>query len=158
MILWSARHTIARVLRAQYGVVPLAEILDTQLFDFDEASGGLFEQPLGVGAHLVGEGGGTVTGAPKVRTMQVIAELEPETRGAYAGGVGYFSPDGSLDSCIVLRTGVVKDGTLHVQAGAGIVADSNPEYEQRECEAKASALIAAAREAVRVAGEADYGQ
>jgi anthranilate synthase component 1 len=111
-----------------------------------------------IDAMFAGFPAGTVSGAPKVRACEIIAELEPETRGAYAGGVGYFSPDGSLDSCIVLRTGVVKDGTLHVQAGAGIVADSNPEYEQRECEAKAGALIAAAREAVRVAGEADYGQ
>jgi anthranilate synthase component 1 len=63
-----------------------------------------------------------------------------------------------MDSCIVLRTAVVKDGIMHVQAGAGIVADSNPEYEQRECEAKAGALIAAAREANRVAGEAQFGQ
>jgi len=72
--------------------------------------------------------------------------------------VGYFSPDGSMDSCIVLRTAVVKDGVMHVQAGAGIVADSNPEYEQRECEAKAGALMAAARETVRVASEGSYGQ
>ena len=93
-----------------------------------------------------------------VRACEIIAELEPETRGAYAGGVGYFSPDGNMDSCIVLRTGIVKDGMLHVQAGAGIVADSDPEYEQRECEAKAGALMAAAREAVRVAGEAGFGQ
>ncbi|MCZ8170444.1 MAG: anthranilate synthase component I [Novosphingobium sp.] len=109
-------------------------------------------------AVFAGFPAGTVSGAPKVRACEIIAELEPETRGAYAGGVGYFAPDGSLDSCIVLRTGVVKDGLLHVQAGAGIVADSTPEYEQRECEAKAGALIAAAREAVRVAGEAEYGQ
>ena len=95
---------------------------------------------------------------PKIRAMEIIAELEPETRGAYAGGVGYFSPNGDMDSCIVLRTAVVKDGMMHVQAGAGIVADSNPEYEQRECEAKAGALIAAAREAFRVAGEAKFGQ
>ncbi len=111
-----------------------------------------------IDAMFAGFPAGTVSGAPKVRACQIIAQLEPETRGAYAGGVGYFSPDGSLDSCIVLRTGVVKDGMLHVQAGAGIVADSNPEYEQRECEAKAGALIAAAREAVRVAAQADYGQ
>ena len=109
-------------------------------------------------ALFAGFPAGTVSGAPKVRACEIIAELEPETRGAYAGGVGYFAPDGNLDSCIVLRTGVVKDGTLHVQAGAGIVADSTPEYEQRECEAKAGALIAAAREAVRVAGEAGFGQ
>ncbi len=109
-------------------------------------------------ALFAGFPAGTVSGAPKVRACEIIAELEPETRGAYAGGVGYFSPDGNMDSCIVLRTGIVKDGILHVQAGAGIVADSDPEYEQRECEAKAGALIAAAREAVRVAGEARFGQ
>ena len=109
-------------------------------------------------ALFAGFPAGTVSGAPKIRACEIIAELEPETRGAYAGGVGYFAPDGSVDSCIVLRTGIVKDGTLHVQAGAGIVADSDPAYEQRECEAKAGALIAAAREAVRVAGEPGFGQ
>ena len=111
-----------------------------------------------IDAMFAGFPAGTVSGAPKVRAAQIIAELEPETRGAYAGGVGYFAPDGNLDSCIVLRTGVLKDGVLHVQAGAGIVADSDPAYEQRECEAKAGALIAAAREAVRVASEAGFGQ
>ena len=109
-------------------------------------------------ALFAGFPAGTVSGAPKVRACEIIAELEPETRGAYAGGVGYFSPDGNMDSCIVLRTAVVKDGFMHVQAGAGIVADSNPDYEQRECEAKAGALMAAAREAMRVAGEAQFGQ
>ena len=109
-------------------------------------------------ALFAGFPAGTVSGAPKVRACQIIAELEPVTRGPYAGGVGYFAPDGSVDSCLVLRTAVVKDGTMHVQAGAGIVADSDPAYEQRECEAKAGALIAAAREAVRVAGEAGFGQ
>jgi anthranilate synthase component I len=109
-------------------------------------------------ALFAGFPAGTVSGAPKVRACEIIAELEPETRGAYAGGVGYFSPDGNMDSCIVLRTAVVKDGVMHIQAGAGIVADSDPAYEQRECEAKAGALIAAAREAVRVAGEARFGQ
>jgi anthranilate synthase component I len=111
-----------------------------------------------IDALLAGFPAGTVSGAPKIRACEIIAELEPETRGAYAGGVGYFAPDGSVDSCIVLRTGIVKDGVLHVQSGAGIVADSDPAYEQRECEAKAGALIAAAREAVRVAGEAGFGQ
>ncbi|MEO6091664.1 MAG: chorismate-binding protein [Novosphingobium sp.] len=111
-----------------------------------------------IDALLAGFPAGTVSGAPKVRACEIIAELEPEARGAYAGGVGYFAPDGSVDSCIVLRTAVVKDGLMHVQAGAGIVADSDPEYEQRECEAKAGALLAAAREAVRVAGEAGFGQ
>jgi anthranilate synthase component 1 len=111
-----------------------------------------------VDALFAGFPAGTVSGAPKVRACEIIAELEPETRGAYAGGVGYFAPDGSVDSCIVLRTGILKDGVLHVQAGAGIVADSNPEYEQRECEAKSGALFAAAREAVRVATEPKFGQ
>jgi anthranilate synthase component 1 len=109
-------------------------------------------------ALFAGFPAGTVSGAPKVRACQIIAELEPETRGPYAGGVGYFSPDGSMDSCIVLRTALVKDGVMHVQAGAGIVADSDPAYEQRECEAKAGALFAAAREAVASAAEAGFGQ
>ncbi len=109
-------------------------------------------------ALFAGFPAGTVSGAPKIRACQIIAELEPETRGAYAGGVGYFAPDGAVDSCIVLRTAVVKDGVMHVQAGAGIVADSDPASEQRECEAKAAALLAAAREAVRLAGEAEFGQ
>ena len=111
-----------------------------------------------VDALFAGFPAGTVSGAPKVRACEIIAELEPETRGAYAGGVGYFAPDGSVDSCIVLRTAVVADGVMHVQAGAGIVADSDPDYELRECEAKAGALFAAAREAVLMAGEPGFGQ
>ena len=111
-----------------------------------------------IDAVFAGFPAGTVSGAPKVRACQIIAELEGETRGAYAGCVGYFGADGSVDSCIVLRTAVIKDGVMHVQAGAGIVADSDPLYEQRECEAKAGALFAAAREAVRVAQEAGFGQ
>lgn len=109
-------------------------------------------------ALFAGFPAGTVSGAPKVRACEIIAELERDQRGPYAGGVGYFSPDGSMDSCIVLRTGIVKDGTLHVSAGAGIVADSDPAYEQRECEAKAGALFAAAREAIARAREPGFGQ
>jgi anthranilate synthase component 1 len=109
-------------------------------------------------ALFAGFPAGTVSGAPKIRACQIVAELEPETRGPYAGGVGYFAPDGSVDSCIVLRTAVVKDGVMHVQAGAGIVADSDPAYEAAECRHKASALVAAAKEAARVAGEAGFGQ
>lgn len=111
-----------------------------------------------IDAVFAGFPAGTVSGAPKVRACEIIAGLESETRGAYAGGVGYFGPDGNLDSCIVLRTGILKDGVLHVQAGAGIVADSDPVSEQRECEHKSGALFAAAREAVRVAQEAGFGQ
>ncbi len=109
-------------------------------------------------ALFAGFPAGTVSGAPKVRACEIIAELEPETRGPYAGGVGYFAPDGSVDSCIVLRTAVVKDGVMHVQAGAGIVADSDPASEAAECRHKAGALLAAAREAIRVAGEPGFGQ
>jgi len=109
-------------------------------------------------ALFAGFPAGTVSGAPKVRACQIIAELEPERRGAYAGGVGYFSPDGSMDSCIVLRTAVVKDAVIHVQAGAGIVADSVPASEQRECEAKAGAILAAARDAVARSRTPGYGQ
>ncbi|MEH3037377.1 MAG: anthranilate synthase component I [Sphingomonas adhaesiva] len=111
-----------------------------------------------IDALFAGFPAGTVSGAPKVRACQIIAELEPEKRGAYAGCVGYFSPDGSMDSCIVLRTAVVKDGRIHVQAGAGIVADSDPASEQRECEAKSGALQAAAREAIVQASAAGFGQ
>ena len=121
-------------------------------------TGALAEGKDALDALFAGFPAGTVSGAPKIRACEIIAELEPETRGAYAGGVGYFAPDGSVDSCIVLRTAVVKDGTMHVQAGAGIVADSDPAYEAAECRHKAGALIAAARDAVEQAGEAGFGQ
>ncbi|MGI4880668.1 MAG: anthranilate synthase component I family protein, partial [Janthinobacterium lividum] len=111
-----------------------------------------------IDALLAGFPAGTVSGAPKVRAMEVIHDLEAEKRGPYAGGVGYFSPDGAMDSCIVLRTAVVKDGVIHVQAGAGIVADSVPASEDAECRAKAGALFAAAREALARAGEVGFGQ
>lgn len=104
-------------------------------------------------ALFAGFPAGTVSGAPKLRACEIIAELEPEPRGPYAGGVGYFAPDGSLDSCIVLRTAVLENGMMHVQAGAGITADSDPDYELNECMAKAGALRAAADEAFRIARE-----
>jgi anthranilate synthase component 1 len=87
---------------------------------------------------------GTVTGTPKVRAMEIIDELEPERRGVYAGAAGYIGFNGNLDLAISIRTGVVKDGQLHVQAAAGIVADSIPENEWRETQNKARALLAAA--------------
>ncbi len=101
---------------------------------------------------------GTVSGAPKVRAMQIIDELEKEKRGLYAGCVGYFSAAGEMDTCIVLRTALVKDGKMYVQAGAGIVADSVPEFEQQECINKAKALFRAAEEARRFASAAKRGQ
>ena len=86
---------------------------------------------------------GTVSGAPKVRAMQIIAQKEPVQRGFYAGALGYFGYDGNLDSCIMLRTSLIKDGQIHIQAGAGVVADSVPESEFRETVSKASALFKA---------------
>ncbi|WP_374381424.1 anthranilate synthase component I [Dongia sp.] len=99
-------------------------------------------------ALMAGFPAGTVSGAPKVRAMEIIEELEPERRGVYGGAVGYFAADGSMDTCIALRTTVIKDGTMYVQAGAGIVNDSVPESEFQECHHKARALIRAAQEAV----------
>ena len=101
---------------------------------------------------------GTVSGAPKVRAMQIIDELEKEKRGLYAGCVGYFSAAGEMDTCIVLRTALIKDGKMYVQAGAGIVADSDPDTEQQECINKAKALFRAAEEARRFASAAKRGQ
>jgi len=107
-----------------------------------------------VDALMAGFPAGTVSGAPKVRAMEIIDELETSKRGPYAGCVGYFSASGQMDSCIVLRTALVKDGVMHVQAGAGLVHDSVPEKEQQECINKAQALFRAAEEAVRFAGRA----
>ena len=92
---------------------------------------------------------GTVSGAPKVRAMEIIDELEKTRRGFYGGCVGYFSASGAMDTCIALRTGLVKDGVLHVQSGGGVVADSDPEAEYQESVNKAKALVRAAEEAVR---------
>ncbi len=86
---------------------------------------------------------GTVSGAPKIRAMEIIAELEPDRRGVYAGCIGYFGAGGAMDTCIAIRTALVKDGMLHVQAGAGIVYDSNPPSEYRECAAKARGMLTA---------------
>jgi len=101
---------------------------------------------------------GTVSGAPKVRAMEIIDELEKEKRGLYAGCVGYFSADGAMDTCICLRTSIIKDGTMYAQAGAGIVADSVPVSEYTECVNKSGALFKAAEEAVRFANAARRGQ
>jgi len=93
---------------------------------------------------------GTLSGAPKVRAMEIIDELESEKRGiGYAGAVGYFGCDGSVDTCIVLRTALVKDGSFYVQAGGGVVADSDPNAEYEETLHKSRALRRAAEEAWR---------
>lgn len=101
-----------------------------------------------VDAVTAGFPAGTVSGAPKIRAMEIIDELERDGRGPYGGAIGYFSASGDVDTCIALRTALVTEGRLIVQAGAGIVADSKPEAEQAECEAKARALFAAAADAL----------
>jgi len=103
-------------------------------------------------ALFAGFPAGTVSGAPKVRAMEIIDELEVEKRGIYGGAVGYISVTGDMDTAIALRTGIVKDGTLHVRAGAGIVMDSVPQLEFEETLHKAAALFRAAEQSVRFGG------
>ena len=111
-----------------------------------------------IDALCAGFPAGTVSGAPKVRAMEIIDELEADKRGIYAGCIGYFGAAGEMDTCIVLRTAIVKDGVMHAQAGAGLVYDSVPESEHNECVNKAQALFRAAEEAVRFATRARRGQ
>jgi anthranilate synthase component 1 len=96
---------------------------------------------------------GTVSGAPKIRAMEVISELEGEQRGVYAGAVGYFSHSGNQETAIALRTMVLKDGRAYIQAGCGVVADSDPAAEYQESLNKAKALLRALDEAERIAQE-----
>jgi anthranilate synthase component 1 len=111
--------------------------------------GEMAEDKDAIDALMAGFPAGTVSGAPKVRAMEIINELEPHRRGVYGGAVGYFSAAGEMDTCIALRTGVVKDGRLFVQAGGGVVLDSDPEAEFQESVHKAKALFKAAEEAWR---------
>ncbi len=115
--------------------------------------GDLADTSDGVDALGAGFPAGTVSGAPKIRAMQIIDQLEQEARGPYGGCIGYFSADGNIDTCIALRTALIKDGKLHIQAGAGIVADSDAAAEHRECEIKAGALVSAAKAAVRLGSQ-----
>ena len=93
---------------------------------------------------MAGFPAGTVSGAPKIRAMQIIDELETDVRGIYAGGIGYISPHGDMDTCIVLRTGIITKNKLYVQAGGGVVYDSDPELEYMETVNKAKAVLNAA--------------
>jgi anthranilate synthase component 1 len=106
-------------------------------------------------ALLAGLPAGTVSGAPKVRAMEIIDELEKHKRGVYAGGVGYLGAGGDMDICIALRTAVLKDGQMHVQAGGGVVYDSDPEAERMETVHKSRALLRAAEDAARFAARAN---
>ncbi|PIE14884.1 MAG: anthranilate synthase component I [Rhodobacterales bacterium] len=109
--------------------------------------GELAEDQDALSAFFAGMPAGTVSGAPKVRAMQIIDELEPEKRGIYGGGVGYFAANGDMDMCIALRTAVLKGETLYIQAGGGVVHDSNPEAEYQETVNKSKAIRKAARDA-----------
>src|SRR4029079_8674572 len=111
-----------------------------------------------IDALAAGFPAGTGSGAPKVRAMEIIDELEKEKRGLYAGAVGYFSAAGDMDTAIVLRTALIKNGTMYVQAGADMFADSDPKSEQQECENKPKPLFRAAEEAKRFASAAKRGQ
>ncbi|MCH2067534.1 anthranilate synthase component I [Shimia sp.] len=114
--------------------------------------GELTEDKDALDAFFAGMPAGTVSGAPKVRAMEIIDELEPEKRGIYGGGVGYFSSGGDMDICIALRTAIVKDQKLYIQAGGGVVYDSDPEAEYMETVHKSNAIRRAAADAARFTG------
>ncbi|MCP4817785.1 MAG: anthranilate synthase component I [Shimia sp.] len=114
--------------------------------------GELSEDKDALDAFFAGMPAGTVSGAPKVRAMEIIDELEPEKRGIYGGGVGYFSSGGDMDICIALRTAIVKDQKLYIQAGGGVVYDSDPEAEYMETVHKSNAIRRAAADAARFTG------
>jgi anthranilate synthase component I len=161
MLLDLGRNDVGRV--AEIGSVRVTDSFFLEYYSqvmhiVSNVAGRLDEKHDSIDALMAGFPAGTVSGAPKVRAMEIIDELEPEKRGVYAGCIGYFAANGEMDTCIALRTAVVKDGAMYVQAGAGIVADSVPASEQAECENKARALFRAAEEAVRFAGQAGRGQ
>jgi anthranilate synthase component 1 len=161
MLLDLGRNDVGRV--AEIGSVTVTDQFFIERYSHvmhivSNVEGRLAKRHDAVDALAAGFPAGTVSGAPKVRAMEIIDELEKEKRGLYAGSVGYFSAAGEMDTCIVLRTALVKDGKMYVQAGAGIVADSNPQSEQQECVNKAKALFRAAEEARRFASSARRGQ
>jgi anthranilate synthase component I len=161
MLLDLGRNDVGRV--AEIGSVSVTDQFFVERYSHvmhivSNVEGKLSKRHDAVDALTAGFPAGTVSGAPKVRAMEIIDELEKEKRGLYAGSVGYFSAAGEMDTCIVLRTALVKDGVMYVQAGAGIVADSTPDFEQQECVNKAKALFRAAEEARRFASAAKRGQ
>jgi len=147
MLLDLGRNDVGRV--AQMGSVKVTarnqiEYYKHVMHIVSNVEGELDSKYSALDALIAGFPAGTVSGAPKVRAMQIIAEQEPDRRGVYGGSVGYFGANGSMDTAIAIRTAVIKDKKLHIQAGAGIVYDSDPEAEYRECQAKARGMIKAA--------------
>ncbi|MEO1471716.1 MAG: chorismate-binding protein, partial [Pseudomonadota bacterium] len=154
MLLDLGRNDVGRV--AEIGTVDPNEQFTVERYSHvmhivSNVDGRLAEGHDALSALLAGLPAGTVSGAPKIRAMEIIDELEREKRGVYAGGVGYFGAGGEMDTCIALRTGVVRDGTLYVQAGGGVVWDSDPEAEFQETVSKSRALLHAAAVARRFA-------
>ncbi len=161
MLLDLGRNDVGRV--SKIGSVEVTEKFALQLTSHlihivSNVEGDLDPSYDAISALVAGFPAGTVSGAPKVRAMEIIDELELEKRGPYAGCVGYFSAAGEMDTCIVLRTAIVKDGKMYVQAGGGVVADSSPQGEYDESVNKAKALFRAADEAVRYASQAGKRQ
>ncbi|HMK68900.1 MAG TPA: anthranilate synthase component I [Stellaceae bacterium] len=151
MLLDLARNDVGRI--AEIGSVKVTEQFMIERYSHvmhicSHVEGKIDPKHSALDALIAGFPAGTLTGAPKVRAMEIIDELEIERRNLYGGAIGYFAGDGSMDTCIVLRTAVVKDGKMIVQAGCGVVADSEPATEYQEILDKARALIRAAEEAV----------
>ena len=154
MLLDLGRNDVGRV--AAPGTVRVVESFTIERFSHvmhisSSVEGRIAEGLDALDALVAGFPAGTLTGAPKIRAMEIIEELEPTRRGVYAGCIGYFAANGTMDTCIGLRTALVKDGTMYVQAGGGVVADSVPELEYEETRHKSRALFRAAEEAVRFA-------
>jgi anthranilate synthase component 1 len=146
MLVDLARNDIGRV--CKFGSVKVEEMMVVERYSHvmhlvSQVSGELAEGMSGLDALYASFPAGTVSGAPKIRAMEIIDELEPTRRGPYAGVVGYFDFSGNLDTCIALRTAYVVDGRIHIQAGGGIVADSQPSTEWQETMNKAKALLTA---------------
>jgi anthranilate synthase component 1 len=158
MLLDLGRNDVGRV--AETGTVDVTEQFVIERYSHvmhivSNVEGRLAPGKTAVDALVAGFPAGTLSGAPKVRAMEIINELEAEKRGLYGGAVGYFSANGSMDTCIVLRTAVVKDGWMYVQAGGGVVADSDLEAEFQETVNKSLALIRAAEDASRFVSSAN---
>jgi len=148
MLVDLGRNDLGRV--CEYGSVTVDELMAVETYSHvmhivSQVTGTLRDGVSPMDALRASLPVGTLSGAPKIRAMQIIDELEPAGRGPYGGGVGYLSYTGDLDTCIYIRSALVKDGRVHIQAGGGIVADSEPGYEVRETEAKAGAVMAAIR-------------
>ena len=150
MLLDLGRNDVGRVSRP--GTVKVTQMMDVERYSHvmhlvSHVTGELRPELICYDALRSCFPAGTVSGAPKVRAMEIIAELEPHKRGPYAGATGYFDLMGNMDTAIALRTMVVKDGVAYVQAGGGIVADSDADAEYQETVDKASALLRAIEEA-----------